>query len=154
LARASACATALLACLRVGAGCTVPEPIRKRAPLSFIAGNIRRIRIACANLARAKKENGTMEKFIEVAKVKEISPGQARLIHFGYQSIAIFNVGGAFYATDEFCTGDGGSLSEGTLIVPQSGAPLTTAPTISQRVNVWTPPQSRLLPSPSTFMEK
>jgi nitrite reductase/ring-hydroxylating ferredoxin subunit len=67
-------------------------------------------------LARAKKENGTMEKFIEVAKVKEISPGQARLIHFGYQSIAIFNVGGAFYATDEFCTGDGGSLSEGTLI--------------------------------------
>jgi len=57
-----------------------------------------------------------MERFIEVANVKEINPGRARLIHFGYQSIAIFNVGGAFYATDEFCTGDGGSLSEGTLI--------------------------------------
>ena len=49
-----------------------------------------------------------MERFIEVANVKEINPGQARLIHFGYQSIAIFNVGGAFYVTDEFCTGDGG----------------------------------------------
>ncbi len=57
-----------------------------------------------------------MERFIEVAKVKDIQPGGAGLIHFGYQSIAIFNVGGAFYATDEYCTGDGGSLSEGTLM--------------------------------------
>ena len=57
-----------------------------------------------------------MERFIEVANVKEISPGRTGLIFFGYQSIALFNVGGAFYATDEFCTGDGGSLSEGTLI--------------------------------------
>src|SRR5512132_3375511 len=57
-----------------------------------------------------------MERFIEVANVKEINPGRVTVIHFGYQSIAIFNVGGAFYATDEFCTGDGGSLSEGTLM--------------------------------------
>ena len=57
-----------------------------------------------------------MERLIEVAKVKDISPGRAKLIHFGYQSIAIFNVGGAFYAIDEYCTGDGGSLSEGTMI--------------------------------------
>ena len=57
-----------------------------------------------------------MERFIEVAKVKDINPGQAKLIHFGYQSIAIFNIGGAFYATDEYCTGDGGSLSEGDVI--------------------------------------
>jgi nitrite reductase/ring-hydroxylating ferredoxin subunit len=62
------------------------------------------------------KGNKTMETFIEVAKVKEISPGRARLINFGYQSVAIFNVGGAFYAIDEFCTGDGASLSEGTLM--------------------------------------
>jgi nitrite reductase/ring-hydroxylating ferredoxin subunit len=57
-----------------------------------------------------------MKRLIEVAKVTDIKPGQAGLIHFGYQSIAIFNVGGAFYATDEYCTGDGGSLYEGTLI--------------------------------------
>jgi hypothetical protein len=35
-----------------------------------------------------------MEILIEVAKVEDISPGRAKLIHFGYQSIAIFNVGG------------------------------------------------------------
>lgn len=57
-----------------------------------------------------------MERFIEVAKVKDIRPGGVKLIHFGYQSIALFNIGGAFYAIDEYCTGDGGSLSEGTLI--------------------------------------
>jgi 3-phenylpropionate/trans-cinnamate dioxygenase ferredoxin component len=57
-----------------------------------------------------------MDRFITVAKVKDISPGQVTLIHLDYQSIALFNVGGAFYATDEYCTGDGGSLSEGTLM--------------------------------------
>jgi 3-phenylpropionate/trans-cinnamate dioxygenase ferredoxin component len=57
-----------------------------------------------------------MDRFITVAKVKDIRPGQFRLIHLEYQSIALFNVGGAFYATDEYCTSDGGSLSEGTLM--------------------------------------
>jgi nitrite reductase/ring-hydroxylating ferredoxin subunit len=51
-----------------------------------------------------EKGDATMERFIVVANVKEIDPGRAKLIYFGYQSIAIFNVGGAFYATDEFCT--------------------------------------------------
>jgi nitrite reductase/ring-hydroxylating ferredoxin subunit len=44
-------------------------------------------------------ERNAMERLIEVAKVRDISPGRAKLIHFGYQSITIFNVGGAFYAT-------------------------------------------------------
>jgi 3-phenylpropionate/trans-cinnamate dioxygenase ferredoxin component len=64
----------------------------------------------------AKTGGNQMDRFITVAKAKDISPGQFRLIHLDYQSIALFNVGGAFYATDEYCTGDGGSLSEGTLI--------------------------------------
>jgi len=57
-----------------------------------------------------------MERFIEVANVKDIQPGQSKLIHLGYQSIAIFNANGAFYAVDEYCTRDGGSLSDGTLV--------------------------------------
>ncbi|HXV83706.1 MAG TPA: nitrite reductase (NAD(P)H) small subunit [Candidatus Binatia bacterium] len=56
-----------------------------------------------------------MKSLIEVGNVKDIELGRAKLIHFGYQSIAIFNAGGAFYAIDEYCTRDGGSLSEGTL---------------------------------------
>ncbi len=58
----------------------------------------------------------TMKKFVEVGNVKDVQPGQAKLIHFGYQSIAIFNANGAFYAVDEYCTRDGGSLFDGTLI--------------------------------------
>lgn len=30
-----------------------------------------------------------MERVIEVAKVKDIIPGGAKLIHFGYQSVAL-----------------------------------------------------------------
>jgi len=115
LARASVCATTLLACLRVGAGYTEPEPIRKRAPIIFMYQLTEHETFRESSSLLAGMET-IMERFIEVANVKEINPGRARLIHFGYQSIAIFNVGGAFYATDEFCTGDGGSLSEGTLI--------------------------------------
>ena len=57
-----------------------------------------------------------MESFIPVANVRDIKPGCGGLIHLADYSIAIFNVGGAFYATDENCTGDGGSLSEGRLL--------------------------------------
>jgi len=57
-----------------------------------------------------------MKSLVAVAHVKDIKPGRAGLVHLGCHSIAIFNAGGAFYATDEYCTGDGGSLSEGTLL--------------------------------------
>ena len=57
-----------------------------------------------------------MKSLVVVAQVEDIKPGRAGLFHLGCHSIAIFNVGGAFYATDEYCTGDGGSLSEGTLL--------------------------------------
>jgi 3-phenylpropionate/trans-cinnamate dioxygenase ferredoxin subunit len=57
-----------------------------------------------------------MKSLVAVAYVEEIKPGRAGLIHLEYHSIALFNAGGAFYATDEYCTGDGGSLSEGRLV--------------------------------------
>ncbi|MGB7948456.1 MAG: Rieske 2Fe-2S domain-containing protein [Candidatus Binatia bacterium] len=57
-----------------------------------------------------------MKSLVAVAHVEDIRPGRAGLVHLGGHSIAIFNAGGAFYATDEYCTGDGGSLSEGTLL--------------------------------------
>ena len=57
-----------------------------------------------------------MKSLVSVAHVEDIKPGQAGLVHIGCQSIAIFNAGGAFYATDDYCTRDGGSLSDGTLV--------------------------------------
>jgi nitrite reductase/ring-hydroxylating ferredoxin subunit len=57
-----------------------------------------------------------MKSLVAVAHVEDIKPGRAGLFHFGCHSIAIFNAGGAFYATDEYCTKDGGSLSDGLLL--------------------------------------
>jgi nitrite reductase/ring-hydroxylating ferredoxin subunit len=57
-----------------------------------------------------------MEKFKKIANVDEIEPGRCKLFQIHGVSIAIFNADGAFYAVQDYCTGDGGSLSEGTMI--------------------------------------
>ena len=49
------CATAPLACLRVGAGYTVPELIRKRAPIIFIGTGRNE-----SSFGRDKETNGTI----------------------------------------------------------------------------------------------
>lgn len=56
-----------------------------------------------------------MKTFVKVIKASEVKRGEARLIYVSDIAIAIFNAGGAFYATQDYCTGDGGSLSEGIL---------------------------------------
>ena len=57
-----------------------------------------------------------MKRFIKVANVRDVKPGRAELFQMEGILIAIFNAGGAFYAIEDYCTGDGGSLSEGTLM--------------------------------------
>lgn len=47
--------------------------------------------------------------------VAEVKPGQIKLVHLGGQEVAVYNVDGAFYATQGECTHAGGPLSEGEL---------------------------------------
>ncbi len=57
-----------------------------------------------------------MERFIKVASVSDVKPGKGKLIHVaGNGDIAIFNAGGAFFATEDHCSGDGRSLSGNTI---------------------------------------
>ncbi len=56
-----------------------------------------------------------MGNFQKVADVKEVAPGSSKAVEAGGQPIALFNVGGTFYAIGDACTHRGGSLSEGTL---------------------------------------
>ena len=56
-----------------------------------------------------------MAGFVKVATVSEVPPGQAKLISAGGMEIALFNVGGTFYAIENSCTHVGGPLSEGML---------------------------------------
>ena len=68
-----------------------------------------------------------MGDFVRVARTDEIEPGQARLIDVKGTQIALFNINGEFFALDNTCTHDAGSLAEGEIagcevICPLHGA--------------------------------
>ena len=48
-----------------------------------------------------------------VAAVAELAEGQARTVDVDGRTIAVFNVGGSFYAIDNLCPHRGGPLAEG-----------------------------------------
>jgi 3-phenylpropionate/trans-cinnamate dioxygenase ferredoxin component len=53
--------------------------------------------------------------FVTVARVGEIPDGGVKVVRMDDQAIAVFNVGGAYYALDDVCTHDGGPLAEGPI---------------------------------------
>jgi nitrite reductase/ring-hydroxylating ferredoxin subunit len=56
-----------------------------------------------------------MSRLVKVAETKDIAPGGSKEVQLEGQSIALFNVGGTFYAIDNGCTHVGGPLAEGEL---------------------------------------
>ena len=56
-----------------------------------------------------------MATFHRVAEVTHLAPGMGMAVQVGGQKIALFNVGGTFYAIGDTCTHRGGPLSEGTI---------------------------------------
>jgi 3-phenylpropionate/trans-cinnamate dioxygenase ferredoxin component len=53
--------------------------------------------------------------FVTVARVGEIPEGGVKVVRIEDQPVAVFHVGGAYYALDDVCTHDGGPLAEGPL---------------------------------------
>ncbi len=53
--------------------------------------------------------------WVAVAAPADIPPGEARVVEIEDERLAICNVDGAFYAIDDECTHDGGSLDQGRL---------------------------------------
>jgi nitrite reductase/ring-hydroxylating ferredoxin subunit len=53
------------------------------------------------------------EKRIELCSTGDVAPGAALKVETEGLTLAVFNVGGAFYVTDDLCTHGPGSLSEG-----------------------------------------
>jgi len=56
-----------------------------------------------------------MSDFQRVAATSELSDPGKLLVEVDDQLIALFQVGGKFYALDDVCTHDGGPLAEGAL---------------------------------------
>lgn len=68
-----------------------------------------------------------MPKFVKVARVDDILPGQKEIYDVDGIPVVIVNLDGEFYALEDVCTHDGGPLGEGAmedgqLICPRHGA--------------------------------
>ena len=57
--------------------------------------------------------SGSMSGKIELCSVGEVAPGAALKVEHGDLTLAVFNVDGEYYVTDDLCTHGPGSLSEG-----------------------------------------
>ncbi len=57
-----------------------------------------------------------MSEFVTVARVGDVKKGQVKTIAYGSHRIALCNVEGTYFATQDLCTHDGGPLGEGELI--------------------------------------
>ena len=54
-----------------------------------------------------------MSSKIELCSISEVAPGGALRVERGDLTLAVFNLEGEFYVTDDTCTHGPGSLSEG-----------------------------------------
>jgi 3-phenylpropionate/trans-cinnamate dioxygenase ferredoxin component len=65
--------------------------------------------------------------FVRACKVSDVADPGKSSVRVGNRSVALFHVGGKFWATDDRCTHDGGDLVSGRLddhaiICPRHGA--------------------------------
>lgn len=56
-----------------------------------------------------------MPNWIRIADIEDCPPGNARELVAGDRIVALYNVGGQFYALDGVCPHQGGPLGKGTL---------------------------------------
>lgn len=56
-----------------------------------------------------------MDSFIAVANTNDVKPGQVKTFAVDGHHIALCNVEGTYFATQDLCTHDGGPLGEGEL---------------------------------------
>jgi 3-phenylpropionate/trans-cinnamate dioxygenase ferredoxin subunit len=65
--------------------------------------------------------------WLKVAPAAQIPPGDYMQIEIDTSLVAVFNIGGEFYAIDDVCTHDGGGLAGGevdgdVVVCPRHGA--------------------------------
>lgn len=56
-----------------------------------------------------------MANFVTIAREGEVKKGKVKTFNVNGQRIALCNVDGTFFATQDLCTHDGGPLGEGEL---------------------------------------
>ena len=64
-----------------------------------------------------------MPRFVKVAKESEIQDQTGKCVDIEGRRIALFNLGGEFFAIDDTCTHRGGPLSEGDVVAEKVKCP-------------------------------
>ncbi len=57
-----------------------------------------------------------MTDFLTVATVADLAEGSGKTIEIGQRQIALFNVGGTFYAVENTCCHRGGPVGDGDVV--------------------------------------
>jgi nitrite reductase/ring-hydroxylating ferredoxin subunit len=86
-----------------------------------------------------------MAEFVKVAATGEIPPGRCKGVEVDGRPIAVINVDGTYYATDDTCTHRGALLSEGDLEGKEIICPLHGAVFDATNGEVLEPPASEPL---------
>jgi 3-phenylpropionate/trans-cinnamate dioxygenase ferredoxin component len=94
-----------------------------------------------------------MAKLLNIAKTKDVPPGQAAAFTIEEQKIALFNVEGTYYAIGDTCTHRGGPLSEGDVQGTRVTCPWHGAIFDLQTGSVLGPPAQKGVPSYKVVVE-
>ncbi len=54
-----------------------------------------------------------MPNFIKVASISDLNPGECKVVNVNGTDVALFNIGGEFFAINNTCLHRGGPLGEG-----------------------------------------
>jgi nitrite reductase/ring-hydroxylating ferredoxin subunit len=87
---------------------TVPTLVRDEPAINLNAGDHEKDKEARPMTQQAPLKDNEFQ-------LSELQPGQARCVSLNGKAVAVYNVEGKFYATDDTCTHAGGPLSEGRL---------------------------------------
>ncbi len=68
-----------------------------------------------------------MSSWLDVASTAELTPGTRRVVDMDGVAVAVFNLGGEYFAIQDICPHDGGELANGELegeviVCPRHGA--------------------------------
>lgn len=100
-------------------GCLLVDPSARldTYPVTVVGGEVRiRVPVEAAESAAPSAERPAPQPAPDGAfRVDDLAPGQVKLVQFRGRNVAVYNVGGALYATADECTHEDGPLSEGDL---------------------------------------
>lgn len=68
-----------------------------------------------------------MSDWVDVSRIEELPPGTRKVVDVDGVAVAVFNLGGEYYAIEDVCTHDGGDLATGevdgeAIVCPRHGA--------------------------------